>query len=134
MTAVPFQRKDFVVAAGEAWGEAAPMWVQLLAQCATNNGIASTAKRIGYSPSALSHVLSKSYAGDLTRIEKAVRGALMNEEVECPVVGPMNLARCLSEQRRSDTGTSAARTSIYQACRGIGRPKCRHSLLGDGER
>jgi len=124
-----FEKKDFVAAAQAAWGEL-PDWISILARAASGEGLTATGKRVGYSASTLSYVLSNRYGGDLGRVETAVRGALMRETVVCPVVGEITLDRCLAEQKRKDIGGSAIRTRLYHKCRGIGCERCPHSLIG----
>jgi hypothetical protein len=124
------RRKDFVASAKAAWGSKCPEWVIALAEDATLRSLGGTSKRLSYSASTISYVLANNYKGDLRRVEKVVRGALMSEQVICPVVGEIPLDRCLFEQGRSDIGGSAIRTRLYHKCRGIGTERCPHSLLG----
>lgn len=124
------QRKDFVAAAEAAWSAAPPAWVTVLAERATAEGLAAAGRRCGYSAATLSYVLANKYRGDLSRVEQAVAGAFMNARVMCPIVGEIGRDRCLNEQKRDDVGVSAARTRLYHKCRGIGTPRCKHSLIG----
>jgi len=123
------QQKNFIEAAAAAWGSVPP-WVTALAERVTADGLAAAGRRCGYSAATLSYVLANKYRGDIGRVEQAVRGAFLNERVMCPVVGEIGRDRCLKEQKRDDVGVSAARTRLYHKCRGIGVPRCPHSLLG----
>lgn len=106
-------------------GEAAPDWLIELAALADREGLAGAEKRIGYSRSAISTIISGKYAGDIGRVEEMVRGALMALSVECPVLGEIGRDRCLQEQKEPFRATSRHRAQIFHACRG----GCPHSKL-----
>lgn len=115
----------------DAWAEP-PEWVVELARACDAPGAsqASVAKRIGYSPSAVSTVLRNGYAGDLARVEQAVRGALMAETVQCPIVGEIGRDVCLGHQKRARkfVPTSSMRVHLYRTC-----PTCPNSRMKGGE-
>ncbi len=118
-----------VANATAAWEEV-PDWIMVLARACEGAGASQTtiAKRIGYSPSAVSAVLNNKYAGDLARVEAAVRGALMAETIMCPVLGELGLDRCQSHQRKAGgkfRATSGVAVRLYHACRG----DCAHSRI-----
>ncbi|PTW61394.1 hypothetical protein C8N35_102103 [Breoghania corrubedonensis] len=112
-----------------AWGDTLPEWLEELAGMADRIGLAATAKRVGYSTSAVSTAIRGVYAGDLGRIEDRVRGALMGAVVECPALGEIGRHACLDWQKRAFAPSSAARVRVYRAC----RAGCPHSKL-KGER
>jgi hypothetical protein len=90
-----FQTVNHVEKARNAWGDSLPDWVLALAEDATKNQSQSvTAKKIGYSVTAVSNIIGNKYTADTGPIEAAVRAKLMCEEIDCPEVGPMPLARC----------------------------------------
>lgn len=110
--------------AGSTFGEKAaaawqpvPDWIAVLAAHADRTGLKGAAERINYSVSAVSTVISAKYAGDLARVEAMVRGALMAETVDCPVLGEIGRDRCLQEQKEPFRATSAYRARLYHACR-----------------
>lgn len=109
---------DFLASAREAWGDALPDWVEELAKFAMATSGAAAAKRIGMSPSVVTSVCRARYSGDLAAVEARVRGALMNESVDCPVLGEIARDYCLDEQKKRHVGSSAARTALFHACRG----------------
>lgn len=117
--------------AEKAW-DPVPEWVRVLAQACDRPGASqgAVAKRIGYSASAVSSVLNNKYAGDIGRVEQAVRGALMSETVMCPVCDEITRDVCLSHQRKAKSfkPTSAMRTQLYHAC----RRTCPHSMIREG--
>lgn len=114
--------------AAVAWNGAAPDWVGVLADEASRTSMGEAAKRIGYSTGVVSAVIANKYKGDLSSVEARVRGALLSEEVECPVMGDVRKDRCADEQKKNFTGTSALRTRIFNAC----RSGCIHSRLTKG--
>lgn len=115
--------------AAAAWaGAAMPDWVRVLAEEAGRSSMGAVARRIGYSTGVVSAVIANKYKGDLGSVEARVRGALLSEEVECPVLGAVRKDRCVDEQKKNFTGTSALRTRLFNACRG----GCVHSRLTKG--
>lgn len=110
--------KTFAEKAVDAYGADTSDWVLELARLADAEGLGGAGKKIGYSRSAVSNVLNGKYgAGDLARVENMVRGALMAETVECPVIGTIGRDRCLTEQNEPFRATSAFRAQLYHACR-----------------
>lgn len=107
-----------------AWRDV-PDWVAELAGLADREGLRTAAKRVGYSPSAISTVINGYYRGDLVRVEEIVRGALMGDAVDCPVLGEIGRDQCLAWQKKPFAATSSARAAVYRACRG----GCPHSSL-----
>ncbi|SNS38690.1 hypothetical protein SAMN06265365_1602 [Tistlia consotensis] len=112
--------------ARSAWGEELPAWLLALARACDATSQARAAEAIGYSPAVVSTVLKGRYAGDLTRVEAAVRGAFMAEVVACPVLGEIPTQRCLAEQRKPFTPSNHERVRLYRACRSA----CPHSKIG----
>jgi len=119
---------DFVSRATTCWGNP-PDWVIALAEEAGRTSLTKTARRLGYSASTVSQVVSASYRGDLERVEGMVRGALMATTVDCPVLGEIGKDRCLDEQGRPFAATSAHRAQLYHWCRG----RCPHSKSYEGD-
>jgi hypothetical protein len=117
--------RDIIENARVAWGGSPPEWVDALAQEAARTTMTAAAKRIGYSVSAVSGVLANKYRGDLAAVEGSARGALLGDEVDCPVLGEVRRDRCHAEQKKNHTGTSALRTRLFHAC----RSGCPHSRL-----
>jgi hypothetical protein len=109
--------RSFLEKIATAW-DVAPDWVEELAQHADARGLKETGKAIGYSGSAVSGVLAGKYAGDMPRVEGAVRGALMGKTVWCQGMG-LDLARnhCLEWQKKPRAPTSSGRMKMYRACR-----------------
>lgn len=108
---------DFRAKALAAWGDPLPEWIDELARLADAEGLAGAEKRIGYSRSAVSTILAGKYAGDLDRVEQMVRGALMAETVDCPVLGEIGRDRCLTEQKEPFRATSRMRAQLFHCCK-----------------
>ncbi len=114
--------------ATEAWSTL-PDWIEaLVCEVERTNGT-KTAARIGYSGGVISQVLRRNYPGDMPRVETAIRGALMGETVDCPVLGDIGRDRCLQEQDMPRIATSAVRMRLWRAC----RDGCPHSRIRGGD-
>jgi hypothetical protein len=109
-----------------AWGADLPDWIGALAGACDATSQARVAATVGYSAAAISTVLRKCYPGDVGKVERAVRGALMNATVDCPVVGTLAHNECLAHQRAPFAATNVQRVALYRACRG----GCPHSSIG----
>lgn len=101
-------------------------WFKALQAEAQKTSINKTARRIGYSPSVVSQVLSGVYEGNLDNVKSRVEGALMNHTVECPVSGEIKLDTCLDNQALPFSTANPFRVQIYKACR-----RCPHSRIGE---
>ena len=71
-------RASMLRRAQAAWGEALPDWVEALALACDDKTQKAVARTTGYSAATLSYVLSRTYPGDLSKVEAAIRGALMS--------------------------------------------------------
>lgn len=98
-------------------------WIDVLAKECDRTNQAATAELIGYSPGVVSAVLKGKYKGDLQAVENAVKGALMQAQVSCPVLGALPTHQCLMYQRRGFANTNPIRVQLYRACRN----GCEHS-------
>lgn len=94
-----------------------PDWVDVLREQCKKASQKKTADKIGYSPAVVNQVLKGTYKGDVVAVEQAVRGALMNTTVDCPVMGAMLGDECLRHQRQPFAATNPMRLKLYKACR-----------------
>ncbi len=117
---VPFAEKVCT-----SWGETIPDWVNELARLADQCGLKGAGKRIRYSTTAVSSVLSNNYRGNIKSIEQAVRGALMGLNVQCPAQGEIGRHNCLQWQSLAYGPSDSMRIRTFHACRG----GCVHSHL-----
>lgn len=122
MSATPMKSTEKVA---ECWGPDAPDWVLALAALVDESGQARAATAINYSKAVVSMVLSNSYGGDMARVETAVRGALQDRKVACPVLGEIGANICIAEQRKPLLTTTNLRIRLWRAC----RDGCPHSFL-----
>ena len=111
--------RSFAEKALDAWGRDLPDWVLALAEFVDQPGIRlrGAEKQLGYSTAVISTVISKSYGGDVGRVEEKVRGLLMGLVVECPELGELSRNTCLDWQKKPRAQTSSLRARMYHACR-----------------
>lgn len=98
------------------WGAAAPEWVVALAEACDQFGQTAMARKLGYSSPVISSALSNAYAGRMDKLEQKVRGELMKESVNCPVLGQISKRQCVDEQSRPYAATNAVRVELRRAC------------------
>lgn len=111
-----------------AWGAAMPDWVRAMAEACDRRGQKAVSERLGYSNAVISQVLAKKYPGVLEKVERAVAGAFMGAVVQCPVLGEIDDASCIENQRRPYASTNPTRVRLFQACRG----NCPNSTINKG--
>jgi hypothetical protein len=122
--------KTFAEKARAAWGADLPDWVAELADEADRTTGAAVSRKIGYSDSLASQVISRSYRGDLGSVEAAVRGAIMGLTVECPALrGAIGRELCLRHQKQPLSTASPSSVKLYHAC----RAGCPHSRIKRSE-
>ena len=108
--------------ANQFWNNNPPDWVVELARACDKSSQKKVGAVIGYSSSGINQVLGNRYPSDLTTFEKAVRGALMNVTVQCPVLDSIPANRCVEIQRRPYANTNQMRVQLFKACR-----QCQHN-------
>jgi len=111
-------KTDFLANARDAFGEALPDWIEIVARESNRTSATAVAQRLGYSTAVVSSLVRGKYGGDLGAVEARVRGVYMGEEVGCPVLGEIGRDQCLDEQKKKHIGTSQIRTALFHACRG----------------
>jgi len=79
-------------------------------------GLQEVAGRIGYSKSAVCHVLRGTYKGKVEKILLAAEQAFSVEEVFCPVLGDIPFHRCIEEQSRPFSSANSIRVSLARTC------------------
>lgn len=100
-------------------------WIAALRAEADRTSRSAAAKQIGYSPAVVTQILNGKYAGNVERVEQAVRGALMGGMVACPELGQVAGDVCLRHQRnaRNFSGANSFRVRMMRACKGCARFK-----------
>jgi len=124
MTAAPTHADPTHAAkARAAWGDAPPVWVAALAAaCDKAGSLAKVGALIGYSPTTVSQVINRKYAGDTAAVEVAVRAHLLAERVDCPELGTITVAACLGHRQRGFSTASPQALRLSRAC-----PSCIHN-------
>jgi hypothetical protein len=103
--------------ARKSWGDYLPDWVESLARESDRTSQAAAGRAIGRSAALVNQVIKRSYKGDLTAVEPLVRGALMNEVVDCPVMGELATNICLENQDAKFSAHNHIRVQLYRACK-----------------
>ncbi|MGQ9370566.1 transcriptional regulator [Azospirillum sp. A39] len=100
-----------------------PAWVLRLAEEVDASSLAQAGARIGFSKATVSLVLANRYGADVARVQAAVIKAFA-PAVDCPVLGPIDPARCRRER------SAPFRPSVPLAA--LLRAACRTCALRDG--
>ena len=108
-----------VLTVARKWGAHPPAWVVALAEACDLSSQGRIAVRLGVSATVVNQALQNVYAGRLDRVEQRVRGELMRETVQCPVLGEITKRECLDHQSRPYEATNPMRVRLFQAC-----PRC----------
>lgn len=99
-----------------------PDWLRTLRDEVKRTSNVRTAQRLGVSEATVSQVLSRTYKAATVRIERRVRGELMAQTCDCPVLFELSTKVCQTVQERA---RNAIANPMYQqawyACRGEGR-------------
>jgi hypothetical protein len=105
-----------------------PDWMEALARECDRTSQNKTARLLGYTPGALSAVLGGSYKAGTDTIEQTVRGALMGETLECPVLGEIGKKVCRDWRGRAAKFSSRNTRSVmmFRACH-----RCPRHMQGD---
>lgn len=77
----------------------------------------AVARRIGYSPAAVSQVLSGKYGGDMATMLARVEEVYGSRQVLCPVLGAIALSRCAMERRTPFSASNPVRVRLFRACK-----------------
>lgn len=110
------------VAARVATRLPAPAWLTALRAEVARTNQTRTAARLGLSDGTVSQVLSGTYGASTLRIERRIRGELLGETCECPVLHDPSLRVCQDVQERDPKATANPQhQQAWFACRGRGR-------------
>lgn len=117
-----------IATARVAWGADMPDWIMALAQECDRTSQNQTAKRIGRSASFVSTLVRNCYSAGLDGAEEVVRGALMSENISCPVLGEIGKHVCLKWRRRAGSfeNVNTQHVMMYRACN-----RCPRCIGGD---
>lgn len=106
-----------------------PDWIAALRLECQRTSQNRAAKRLGISAATISLVLNNRYPADTASLEARIRGELLSETVECPVLGEISRRVCCDEQAKPFAATNPIRVALYRACRG----GCKNSFLTQGD-
>lgn len=96
-------------------------WMSALRAQVQRTSQSRMALKLGISPGTVSQVLSGTYRADTSRIERRVRGLLMGEVVECPVLWDLPMHVCQDLQERKGPLANEHQQQAWFCCRGAGR-------------
>ena len=101
-----------------AWGDDLPDWIAALAEECDRTSQSKAAARLERSPSLVSYVIRNRYPGDMGAVEEIVRGTLMSESIECPVLGSTGKHICRKWRVRSRTfeNVNSQYVTMFRAC------------------
>lgn len=108
-----------------AWGEERPAWVRLLASACDTDNQRVVGDRLGKSSGYISRLINHSYAGSYAEAERLVRATYGEEDVHCPLFGPIPLASCLRNRRRKGPPRHQAHHQYAATC-----PSCPNNTDG----
>ncbi len=92
-----------------------PKWLQeLKKQCELTNQ-RRVAEMLGYSQTVINQVLKGIYRGDLSKVEAKIRGAFLGETVGCPILGELEINKCINYQSSQSTA-NCLRVSMRKTC------------------
>lgn len=94
-----------------------PDWVRLLAEYSDQNTQAAAARKIGRSASLVNQVLKGKYPGDLGAVKARIETALKVEAVLCPILGPIEGAKCLKHQSAPYNPSNHQAVALFRQCR-----------------
>jgi hypothetical protein len=98
-------------------GAELPDWIAELAARCDATSQRSVAVQIGVSSPFISKLINRTYEAGYDEAEVTVRAAIMNENVECPIViMPMPLASCLRNRRREAPPINLMHRQFASAC------------------
>lgn len=105
-------------AARDAWGDALPDWVEVLAVACARSSQAKVARALGRSATVVSQVLNRKYPAEYDAIEERVRGVFQHQTILCPSLGDMGLQVCQDwrQKARSFVIGNPLRGRMYRAC------------------
>jgi DNA-binding transcriptional regulator YdaS (Cro superfamily) len=92
-------------------------WLAALRLACEKDSQAAVARRLGLSPATISQVLKGTYKADLSGVEQRVRGAILGETVDCPILGDIRRHVCLDWQAKPFAATNEQRVRMFRACR-----------------
>lgn len=100
-----------------------PRWLKELRDRCAATSQRQVADLLRVSPAMINQALKGKYPGDISKLERAVRGAFLGDTVSCPVLGELETNKCLAYQREKLSAVNPMRVQLYRQCNG----SCEHS-------
>lgn len=92
-------------------------WYEMLVNAVEKHGRRQVEADTGLSKTTLSLVLNKKYPGNLGNIEQKVIAAYSASTVTCPVLGDIQIKRCMNEQQKPFSHSNPQRVRLFRACK-----------------
>lgn len=105
-----------LAAAAKAWGADMPNWVRLLASACDASNQRDVGTKLGKSSGYISKLINRNYPGDMDEAERLVRATFGNEDVVCPLWGPIPLSSCMRARRRKGLPRNQSHRLHRQHC------------------
>lgn len=102
-----------------AWGDPLPEYIRLLAEACDRQTQTAVAAKLGKSGGYVSRVLRKAYAGSYEEAETLIRAKFGDDQVPCPLFGPIPLASCIQLRRRKQPPQNHMHHACARSC-----PEC----------
>lgn len=97
----------------------------ILQQAVAGSSQAEVARQLGYSPATVSQVLAGNYPGRTERIATRIVEVYGEKygcaTVDCPVLGVISVARCISESKKEFSTANPQSVELWDTC-----PDCQH--------
>lgn len=97
-----------------------------LLELKTHHTQAEIARRIGVSDGTISNALKGRYIGNVDALAERIRGELLNQTVDCPILGQITSRICQDERKKPFHTANPMRVQLWRACRA-----CPHNPKGD---
>ena len=91
--------------------------MHLLKKACLNHTQAEVARRIGYTNSTVSQIMSGIYKGSPDIVLQRVEEVFGSTTIDCPVLGVISLSKCADKRKLPFAATSPRRVELYCACR-----------------
>lgn len=76
------------------------------------------ARRLGISDGTVSNALQGRYIGNVDRLAERIRGEVLNQQVACPILGPISSRICQDERARPFSArTNFMGVRLWHACK-----------------
>ena len=108
-----------MIKAEEAWGDALPNWVKLLAAAADQLGQKAAGTAIGRSGGFVSRVIRNDYPGNLDISAQLIEARFGSASVPCPEYGDIPHDSCRRNRRRKGPATNFLQRRFAESC-----PRC----------